>query len=203
VTAWLGRSAGLAFGALARSWRFEIQGAKHLEAANRGPLVYALWHRQLLPLLWWHRHRHITLLISRHRDGEVVAGAAAGLGYGAVRGSSSRGGAEAFRQLLTALAAGHAVAVTPDGPRGPAGKVKRGVVRAARLAGAPILPVCAFVNRAWQLGSWDRMIVPRPFARVCIRYGPPRVPIESEDAECASLARSLDRLGTPSEPGSA
>jgi len=184
-----------AFRALASTWRFEVEGEASHVAASKGPFVYALWHHTLLPLLWWHRQRGITLVVSRHRDGALVTDAAAGLGYRLARGSSTRGGLSAFRTALRDLGQGHAVAITPDGPAGPARQVKPGVLRAARQAGVPILPVSAWADDAWQLQSWDRLLVPRPFARVLVRYGPLVHPGADDDARLAeAVAAALDRL---------
>jgi lysophospholipid acyltransferase (LPLAT)-like uncharacterized protein len=183
-----------AFRSLASTWRFEVDGRAHHDLAARGPFVYALWHHTLLPLLWWHRHRDITLLVSRHRDGELLAGPAARLGYRLARGSTTRGGAAGFRALLRDLRSGHAVAVTPDGPAGPPRRIKPGVLRAAAAAGVPILPVAAVASRAWHLRSWDRLLVPQPFARVRVRYGSPVTPGSDEAALARTVAQALDLL---------
>ena len=188
------RSVVAAFHGLAATWRFEVRGGGHCESVAAGPFVFALWHHTLLPLLWWHRDRNVTLLVSAHRDGELVASAATRLGYRLARGSSTRGGASGYRGLLRALAAGSVVAVTPDGPAGPAGIVKPGVVRAAHQARAPVLPVAAHVERVWRLRSWDRLMVPRPFARIIVEYGRPLVPHEDPFVASADLARALDAL---------
>jgi lysophospholipid acyltransferase (LPLAT)-like uncharacterized protein len=181
--------------ALARTWRVEVTGAEHLGAVAAGPFIFALWHRTLVPLLWWHRQRGIAILVSRHRDGELVAGAARRLGYRTVRGSSTRGGAAGYRGVLRAVRGGAAVAITPDGPAGPAGVVKPGVVHAARRARVPILPVSAAADSAWHLRSWDRLLLPRPFATVRIAYGPPLVvPAGGEAAAGRLLAERLDGL---------
>ena len=188
------RSIGVAFRGLAATWRFEVAGADHLARVASGPFVFALWHHTLLPLLWWHRHQNITLLVSAHRDGELVAHAARRMGYRLARGSSTRHGTSGYRGLLHALAAGSVVAVTPDGPTGPAGVVKPGIVRAAQRAGAPVLPVTARADRCWRLRSWDRLTVPRPFARVVVEYGRPLLPHRDPSVAAADLGRALDAL---------
>lgn len=160
--------------------------------------MYALWHHTLLPLLWWHRHRGITLLVSGHRDGTLLAAAARGLGYRTARGSSTRGGIEGARAVLRDLADGGVAAITPDGPRGPARQVKPGILRIAQRAGVPILPVAAVADRGWRLGSWDRLLIPQPFARVRIRYGTPLHPgATSADRLGDLVARALDLLAGP------
>jgi lysophospholipid acyltransferase (LPLAT)-like uncharacterized protein len=151
-------------------------------------------------LLWWHRYRDITLLVSRHRDGELLAAPAARLGYRLARGSSTRGGGAAFRAVLRDLAEGRAIAVTPDGPAGPSRRIKPGVLRAATVAGVPILPVSAWADRGWRLRSWDRLLVPQPFATVHVRYGCPLPPGTADDSLFAlAVAGALDRLGDPAE----
>jgi lysophospholipid acyltransferase (LPLAT)-like uncharacterized protein len=189
------RLPGLLLGILARTWRVRVSGGEHLSAARgHGAFVFALWHRTLLPLLWWHRAQQVTLLVSRHTDGTLLAGAAGPLGYRLARGSSTRGGAAGLRAILRALETGGAVAVTPDGPRGPDGVVKPGVVAAAHRSGAPILPVTAVADRAWRARSWDGLAVPKPFARICVAYGSPWYPPAPDSAACRELANRLDSL---------
>src|SRR5215212_8778252 len=105
------------------------------------PFIYALWHGQLLPLLWHHRGEHVAVLISEHRDGEMVAQAAESLGYALIRGSTTRGGERALIALVRALQAGKRVAITPDGPKGPPRKFAPGALVAAQRSDAHVLPV--------------------------------------------------------------
>jgi len=183
---------------LARTWHVSVRGSEHRDRLEGRPFLFALWHATLLPLLWWHRRQPIALLVSRHRDGEIVARAAARLGYGLVRGSSTRGGGTAFRRTLQCLAEGTPVAVTPDGPAGPARVVKPGVIRAARRASVPILPVTAVADRSWHARSWDGLCIPRPRACVTIRYGVPLVGRDLDDPDAPRLLQaSLDRLLDP------
>ncbi len=135
-----------------------------------GPCVVALWHGDQLPMIVLHRDTGMVAMASHSRDGDIVAGVLRRFGYGVVRGSSSRGGPEALMGCLMALREGGRPALAVDGPRGPAGKVKRG---AEHLAVAEGLPVVFGRVRAkgWRAGSWDRFLVPWPFARVEIEYG--------------------------------
>jgi lysophospholipid acyltransferase (LPLAT)-like uncharacterized protein len=186
---------------LAATWRIEVVGEEHYEVLRRtgSGFVFALWHRTLVPLLWWHRAQDITLLVSQHADGELVAGSARRLGYRLVRGSSTRGGMRGLLGLVRVLAAGRPAAVTPDGPRGPAGIVKAGVVAAARHAGVPILPVSAGATRVWRLRSWDALDIPWPFARVRIAYAAPLLPHEGGpdlDGCCHVLAERLGEVSS-------
>jgi lysophospholipid acyltransferase (LPLAT)-like uncharacterized protein len=180
--------------ALATSWRLRVHGAGFAPGTfDRGrPAVYVFWHAHLLPLTWAHRDRGVVGLVSRHQDGEYIARLMRDWGYGTARGSSTRGGSTGLRQLVRALQDGASVGITPDGPRGPAGIAKAGAVAAARMAGAPIIPVAAAARRAWRLASWDRFMVPRPFTRLVVGYGSPIEPGEE--------AGSLEELaGTVTE----
>jgi lysophospholipid acyltransferase (LPLAT)-like uncharacterized protein len=177
---------------LARTWRMEVRNEDQLQSLRsaKKPFIFALWHGQLLPLLWHHRKQGIALVISEHRDGERIARVATGLGYELVRGSSTRGGGRALIQLSRVLQSGKEAAITPDGPRGPARTVAQGVLVAAQRSGAPILPIAVTANRAWRLGSWDSFMIPKPFARVVIAYS---VPIGiNEPTSDAALARSAE-----------
>jgi hypothetical protein len=160
---------------LAATWRVRVRGAEHLRQLREAhrPFVFVLWHSRILPLLFHHRGEGVVLLISRHRDGGHLADLADRWGYSAVRGSTRRGGEVGLLGLVRALEGGAVVAVTPDGPRGPAQRVQPGAVAAAQHAGVPLLPISARPSAAWWLDTWDRMCIPKPFAAVEIVYGPP------------------------------
>ena len=170
----IGRLAGRPiFTALARSWRFEpVHEERWREGLRSGrPLVFMCWHEALLPLLWRHRRQRIAIVVSEARDGQYLADFAETIGYRLVRGSSTRGGARALLGAVRELEGGWSVAFTPDGPRGPHRELKPGVVAAAQRGGGLILPLHAATERAWRLRSWDRFMVPKPFAKVRISYG--------------------------------
>jgi lysophospholipid acyltransferase (LPLAT)-like uncharacterized protein len=161
-------------GALAATWRFRITNAevfKELRAKGQ-PFIFAFWHGQLLPLLWVHRGEKVRVVISAHRDGEIVARVAERLGHATIRGSSSRGAARALLGIVRELESGAEVAVTPDGPRGPARKFASGALVAAQRVGAPIIGIGVSASRAWRLRSWDQFMIPKPFARVNVVYTP-------------------------------
>jgi len=160
---------------LAATWRIRVRGAEHLHALRQAhrPFVFVLWHSRILPLLYQHRREGVVLLISRHRDGEYLANLGERWGYRSVRGSTNRGGEVGLLGVVRALQGGAEVAITPDGPRGPAEQVQAGAVAAAQHSGAALLPIGARPSSAWWLGSWDRMCIPKPFARLEIVYGPP------------------------------
>lgn len=180
---------------LANTWRMRVTGGEIVASLRRArqPIVFTLWHGQMLPLLWSHRGQGISVLISEHRDGEIVARIASALGFRTVRGSTYRGADRALVGLVRELRAGHDVAVTPDGPRGPAGHFAPGALIAAQRAGAPIVSVAAAATRAWHMKSWDGFMIPKPFARVTIAYG--TATVESTTArDAAAEAPRFQRL---------
>lgn len=176
--------------------RFQAEHRDRFDAlADAGqPVLYALWHGRLLPLTYYHRHRGVGAVISMSADGEYIAHVVRGWGFDPVRGSTSRGGSEALRDVVRRVRGGQSIAITPDGPRGPRQKLQPGVIRAAQLAGVPILPVTAGCSRAWWPGGWDRFCIPKPFSRVRVVYGEAiRVPRDLSDAEFRALAMELER----------
>ncbi len=146
------------------------EGMRRRESANER-FVLAFWHRHLLFMPYSYRGRQISVLQSLHRDGQRMAQVIRRFGAGSVPGSSTRGGAAGLRGLLRRVKEGHDLGFTPDGPKGPAGEVKLGVVQAAAMAGVPIQPVALAASRAKRLRSWDRLVIPLPFARVDFVYG--------------------------------
>lgn len=195
---------GVAFlRALASSWRMTSHNAEGLRAARAADqrVIFALWHGELLPLLWQHRGENIAIVISEHRDGEIIARIAESLGYATVRGSSSKGGSRALIGLIREIAAGRDGAITPDGPRGPARVFAPGAAVASQRTGAAIVPIRAAASRAWRLKSWDRFLIPKPFARVDVSYGPPTVVHAASPREAAEQGPQLQLL-LDSVPGS-
>lgn len=173
--------------ALYATWRvreINTAGWQGLRAGRR-PFIFALWHGQLLPLLVQHRSEGVKVLISEHRDGEMIARIAARLGLPSIRGSTTRGAARALLAMCDALASGGEVAVTPDGPRGPARHFASGAIVAAHRAEAPIVAVGVSASRAWRLKSWDAFMIPKPFARVTVAYGDPMY-VDAADSRAAA-----------------
>lgn len=161
--------------ALVATWHIEFVGLELIQAlrARRQPRVSVLWHEHLLPLLWANRGSRAVIMASRHTDGRRLAATSRRWGYDVAEGSSSRGGVAVLRRALRVLRDGGEVAIAVDGPRGPARSAKPGAAFAAMRTGAVIVPVAAGATRAWRLRSWDRLMVPAPFARVRIVYGEP------------------------------
>jgi lysophospholipid acyltransferase (LPLAT)-like uncharacterized protein len=153
---------------LAITWRISSSFAPGAEGEPRPGerRIFCFWHRALIPAVWCFRSRGIAVMTSRSRDGEYISQLIERFGFRAVRGSSSRGGAAALLAMRRELEAGGQAAFTPDGPRGPRYQAKPGPVVLARSTGIPIHCFYVACDRAWQLKSWDTMLIPKPFARV-------------------------------------
>ena len=191
--------------ALAWTWRIRVthdEALRRMRAEGR-PVIFALWHGQLLPLLYHHRGEGVAILISEHGDGEIIARVAMSLGYRTVRGSTSRGAARALLGLVRVIGDGHDLAITPDGPRGPAKSFAPGALIVAQRSGAPIIPIAMSASSSWRLASWDSFVIPRPFARVHVSYGElayiektgPRDALVEADRVRAGLALAEERSG--------
>ena len=181
--------------ALGRTWRITYLGVREhdrrLAAGER--CIFAFWHARMLPLVFTHRRRGIAVLVSRHRDGELIAGTIARLGYVTARGSSTRGGEEGLREMLALGARGRFLGISPDGPRGPAERVKPGLVYLASRTGFPVVPVAAAARSAWVFRSWDRFRVPRPFTRVVVAHGAPlAIPPALTESEAAAWRERVE-----------
>jgi len=168
----VGRLGAALVGLLAATWRYRVRGWEHVEDAHRRqrPIVYVLWHSRLLPLLYSRRREGVALLISRHADGGHLAQLSERWGYRVVRGSSQRGGEVGLLGLVRHLRDSAEVALTPDGPRGPAEHVKPGALAAAQHAAALVIAVGARASSAWWIRSWDRFCLPKPFATIDVVY---------------------------------
>jgi lysophospholipid acyltransferase (LPLAT)-like uncharacterized protein len=179
----LARLLGLYLAFALKTTRWSLDGGEHLLPHAAGaPVIAAVWHERLLllPMLWTLIRRspegrrttnQVHVLASRHRDGRFIGAIMQRFVAGVVFGSSSRGGAQGLRSLVKLLANGNHIVITPDGPRGPRRVAAPGVAQLAALSGAPVLPCAAQTTRGWVLGSWDRMVVPKPFGRgviVCL-----------------------------------
>ena len=173
-------------------------GVEYLEQAREGgrQVIYAFWHEGLLVATYAFRRQGIQVLVSQHRDGEWIARAIECMGYGTIRGSSTRGGTRALFRMAAAGAAGDDLGVTVDGPRGPRLQVKPGTLIIAGRSGLPIVPFAVASNKACLLSSWDRFMVPRPFSRAAIAFGEPMTvpgdaPVERLEPYRAELQRRL------------
>ena len=189
--------AGPVLSLLARTWRIELTGSHRAWRAladGRKPYVLLAWHEAMLPLLWHHRKRNMTIVVSEGREGRYLAAYAGRLGFREARGSSSRGGVRAMLGAVKALQGGGSAAFTPDGPRGPRREFKGGGVLAAQRGAAPVVSVHAHARKAWRLNSWDRMLIPKPFATVRIGYADIFAVGEGPDALASGEARARRSL---------
>jgi lysophospholipid acyltransferase (LPLAT)-like uncharacterized protein len=192
---WLG--AGLLRG-LGATWRFTTIGTDPFR--GDAPFIPAIWHRGLFVGVVFMRDRDATVPISLSRDGDWIDAVLKRMGFAeAARGSSSKAATTLLRSLIRQVRKGGLVAMLPDGPRGPARDAKPGVVALARATQTPLIPVGVAIDRCWEFGSWDRTVLPKPFARVVLRYGEPlevpkRAGAEEIEALRKELSTMMDRL---------
>ena len=181
--------------ALTSTWTWRVSGAEHLDAiTNVGhhPIL-ALWHGRILAATPYFQRRGIVAMASENFDGEWIARLLGKFGYGAARGSTSRGGPAALRQLVRDVKA-HGVAFTLDGPRGPAEIAQPGAVWLARATGQPLLPFHSEAASAWTLNSWDRTQIPKPFTTVAMAIAEPiYVPRDADDELMEESQARLER----------
>ncbi len=177
-----------------RQWREHIQ--------KGGRVLLCVWHQQFFsairPFKKYRRYSP-SLMISRSADGEIIAGVANRTGWAAVRGSSSRDGRKALGEMIGKLKNSGLAAHILDGPRGPAGIVKPGAIRLASAAGAVIVPFYTSADRAWYFKSWDKFMLPKPFAKVTLRFGDMiHLPEKETEEEFESQRIALEKLMGPS-----
>lgn len=182
-------------GVLGRTLRWRSEGLEHLAAiaASGHQPIYAFWHGRILPATYFFRHRGIVVITSANYDGEWIARIIERFGYGTSRGSTSRGARRALRQLVRDVR--HRPAgFTVDGPRGPARVAQPGAVWLSKATGHPVLPFHIEAARYWELRSWDRTQVPRPFSRMALVVGEPfTVPREVDDEGLEQARVRLER----------
>jgi len=164
------------------------------------PFILCFWHGRLLMMPYcWRRSVPIHMLISQHRDGQIIARTVGHFGIDTVAGSSSRGGAAALRSMVGLLRGGAYVGITPDGPRGPRMRASDGIAAVARLSGVPVIPATFGVSRRRSLSTWDRFVIALPFTRGVFLWGDPIDVPRDADAEGLDRARreiedALNRL---------
>ena len=173
------RLAAFAFFAFIRvlgsTLRFEIKGGEHLDAVRAvGKIpIYAFWHDRIFYFTCSFRDQGIVVMTSQSFDGEYIARFIQRFGFGAIRGSSTRGGSRALVEMIKALRGGHPMAFTIDGPRGPRHVAKPGPVMLAKKTGNPIVAGSAAAQSYWTIKSWDRLQIPKPFSKVVLFVGEP------------------------------
>jgi len=194
--------------ALGGTYNWREHGANHFDdviKAGRQPIL-ALWHGRILSATLYFRDRGVIAITSRNFDGEWVARIMARFGYGAARGSTSRGGPRALAELKRDMKAGHPAAFTVDGPRGPARVAQPGAIWLASVTGNPILPFHIEASKSWTVKSWDQQQVPKPGSDIAIAIGEPldiaaerdpdqieagRVELERRLAELETVSRKM------------
>jgi lysophospholipid acyltransferase (LPLAT)-like uncharacterized protein len=154
------------------------------------PILYALWHGRMLCPVWWYRGTGLVAMISQHEDGEMVTQLVAHMGFKTVRGSSTRGGSAAARQMVAAIRKGTIAAMICDGPVGPPMKMKIGTPWIAAVSGAWVVPITWAGNRVWKFNSWDSFQIPKPFSKALVLLGEPLPPIE-KSSEAIEAFRAL------------
>jgi hypothetical protein len=183
---WIGTAGALVLRLWGGTFRLEWDVPESVQTIKQSgqPVVYAFWHCHMLSIAWAYRGCGAVVLASQHGDGEAISQVIHRLGYGTVRGSTTRGGARAALAMARLGRAGHPLAVTPDGPRGPRHKLQPGIVFLAQHSGLPIVPLAAGMRWGRRLDSWDRYELPAPFSRVVVVAGEPvAVPAEIPRAE--------------------
>jgi len=161
---------------ISRTYRYRLVDTHYERDAldTRGTVVYASWHQRFFPgITFFASRKPIAIMISQSRDGEMIARVVDILGWRSVRGSSTRGGVHALKELRSLTSQGYRVGHIVDGPQGPFGVIKPGLLTIAQFSGAPILPVIASAQRRWIFNSWDRFMVPKPFSKIIVRFTPP------------------------------
>ncbi|MFH1135970.1 MAG: lysophospholipid acyltransferase family protein [Pseudomonadota bacterium] len=193
---WLVRAYSLTF-------RLRVENEKpwldFLEAG--GVVLLCCWHQQFFSAIrYFQKYRKYSpsLMISKSRDGELIAGVARRTGWKVERGSSSRDGAEALKGMIENLKRNRLAAHIVDGPRGPAGQVKPGAIRLAQAAGAVVVPFFLVADRAWFFNSWDRFMVPKPLTKVRLVFGE-MTPIHQarDEVMFESMRASLEKAMAP------
>ena len=191
---------------LGRTARFEVIGWENHEKAqaNGGLPIYVFWHDRIFFTTYWWRKRRIVVMTSQSFDGEYIARFIQRFGYGAVRGSSTRGGVGAIVEMARLMRAGCTTAFTIDGPKGPRYVAKMGAVLLAKKSGHPIMPVTMALDRYWTLPSWDSFQIPKPFTRARVYVAAPiYVPADANEATLVAkrdeLQQTLDDLNHQSE----
>ena len=163
------------------------------EYRRRERIIVAFWHENILVPCHSYRHLNIHVLISEHTDGEIIAQVCKHLGYGSCRGSKTRGGMKALRDLIRASKS-YDLAVTPDGPRGPRRHVEPGLIYLASKTGLPIAVMGVGHDRPWRLDTWDHFVVPRPFSKaVVIGAEPIYVPANASKAELEEIRLHVEK----------
>ena len=169
------------------------------DAIFEKPVIYSFWHRAVFPASWMWRKQRIAVMVSRSFDGEYIARIIERLGFVAVRGSSSRGGAGALIGMKSVLERGESVAFTIDGPRGPKYVAKPGPVGLSKVTSIPMAAFYVALGNSWVLKTWDDFMIPKPFSKALVRLSRKTVvPADADDTQMrdlhAQLQAALERV---------
>jgi hypothetical protein len=187
---------------VSRTWRFEVIAVDGVTPVLFGekspPKIFCFWHQCVLPCTVYFRCSCAVILISQSFDGELITRILKLFGFDAVRGSSSRGAREGLLGLAQVIETGRTAIFTADGPLGPIYQTKMGPIKLAQMTGAPIGAFYLLPERAWTVPSWDRFLVPRPFTRICVSWGPwthvaADLPPENFERKRAELNAAIER----------
>ncbi|MEZ4650633.1 MAG: lysophospholipid acyltransferase family protein [Candidatus Eisenbacteria bacterium] len=201
---WAGRLGGTLLRIWGRTWRIRKEEPPAVaEFVRTGtPYIHGFFHEHILSLSYAYRNRGVVVLVSQSADGEYISQVIHRIGYGTVRGSSTRGGLRALLAMAKLGAAGHALSVTPDGPRGPRREVQLGILHIASRSGQPIVPLGVAISSLKRLGGWDRFEIPLPFAKIQIVAGEP-IPVAADlspdELEAEYLALLQERFAQVEE----
>ena len=176
---------------LGHTGRIRIKNRKYWNSLIRKgeKIIIVCWHGRMLLPIFVHRNLHVQAMVSEHGDGELIAKTVERLGYSTVRGSSSRGGTKAFRQMLRAFKEHPVTTILPDGPRGPRHEFKPGAILLSQISGAYLLPMTFAAKWQISFNSWDGFTMWLPFSKVCMCYGKPVQVPHRESTEQLELYR--------------
>lgn len=182
---------------IGRTTRFEVEGWENWEAASSGGRIpiYTTWHNRVFLATYYFRRRRIVVMTSQSFDGEYIARFIQRFGFGAVRGSSTRGGVGALVEMVRLMRAGCPAGFMIDGPKGPRYVAKMGAVLLAKKTGQPILPFTITPQHRWEVKSWDATQVPKPFTRALLLIAPPIfVPSDADEVALNSKRDELQHI---------
>lgn len=156
--------------------------------------IFTLWHGRMFIPIFAQRKRGLVAMVSQHTDGEIIARAVEMLGYKTVRGSSTRGGGKALREMVKLMKSGAHGAMMPDGPRGPKGDFKEGTLILAQLTGAYLVPMTHACSNAKVFGSWDNFVLAKPFSKVVVACGEPvQIPRQLDSEGLTAMKKEMER----------